>query len=367
MLFVTDVVGRDRKLSWKVGLGASRLARDLRALCNVRGISLKKMRETRDELIGGVARLLTRGEEVKQFIFNADLVDEAVANLRGFSSFHVAPIIIERVLHEACAEIATVLLNDYDEARGEHAEKIGTFLRIIAQRLVTERSPKSDAAVAEFYRRKIITEDDMPRDLKESIRAQTLADALVREPSQFLLTLDLIGDPETYAHELSTLESAMATLARRAEAVALLAAVSAAPDAPYADAAAAGVRKILDVLDPATRARARALADRVWVNSPPTPTRAVRSALEQAMVEQRVVRIRYVAGDGAASTRDVEPIMFGSSGGRWYLIGWCRLRAGIRWFLVDRVKRASVTTDPCGDHGVEEVGPPPVTARSMQF
>ncbi|MDF2694870.1 MAG: Serine/threonine protein kinase PrkC, regulator of stationary phase, partial [Labilithrix sp.] len=85
LLFVSDVVGRDRKLSWKVGLGASRLARDLRALCNVRGISLKKMRETRDELVGGVARLLTRGDEVKQFIFNADLVDEAVANLRGFS------------------------------------------------------------------------------------------------------------------------------------------------------------------------------------------------------------------------------------------------------------------------------------------
>lgn len=152
-----------------------------------------------------------------------------------------------------------------------------------------------------------------------------------------------------------------------AQAVALLAAVSAAPDAPYADAAAAGVRKILDVLDPVTRTRARALADRVWVNSPPTPTRAVRSALEQAMAEQRVVRIRYVAGDGAASTRDVEPIMFGSSGGRWYLIGWCRLREGIRWFLVDRVERASVTADPCGDHGIEEVGPPPVTARSVRF
>ncbi|WP_169165495.1 helix-turn-helix transcriptional regulator [Cellulomonas taurus] len=152
-----------------------------------------------------------------------------------------------------------------------------------------------------------------------------------------------------------------------AQAVALLAAVSAAPDAPYADAAAAGVRKILDVLDPVTRTRARALADRVWVNSPPTPTRAVRSALEQAMAEQRVVRIRYVAGDGAASTRDVEPIMFGSSGGRWYLIGWCRLREGIRWFLVDRVERASVTADPCGCHGIEEVGPPPVTARSVRF
>ena len=226
VLFVSDVIGRNRKLSWKVGLGASRLARDLRALCNVRGISLKKMRETRDELVGGVARLLTRGEEVKQFLFNADLVDEAVANLRGFSSFKAAPLIIERVLHDSCAETAQILLNDYDSGDGD-LERIAVFLRVIAQRLVNERSPRSDAAVAELYRRKVITEEEMPRDLKESIRAQTLADALVREPSQFLLTLDLIGDPETYTRELATLEAAMATLARRADATALLAVMSA--------------------------------------------------------------------------------------------------------------------------------------------
>ncbi|MBX3215430.1 MAG: protein kinase [Labilithrix sp.] len=225
VLFVTDVVGRDRKLSWKVGLGASRLVRDLLALCNVRGISLKKMRETRDELVGGVARLLTRGDEVKQFIFNADLVDEAVANLRGFSSFQVAPLIIDRVLHESCAEAATILLADHD-AGGDDDERTTAFLHLFAQRLVTERSPRSDAAVAELYRRKIVDENEMPRDLKESIRAQTLADALVREPSQFLITLDLIGDPGTYESELATLEAAMATLARRAEAAGLLAVMS---------------------------------------------------------------------------------------------------------------------------------------------
>lgn len=222
VLFVSDLVGQGRKLSWKVGLGASRLARDLRALCNVRGIRLKKMRETRDELIGGVARLLTRGDEVKQFIFNADLIDDAVANLRGFSSFQVAPLIIERVLHESCVETAAILLCDYDTSESDK-ETIGPLLRLFAERLVTERSPKSDVVVAELYRRKMITEDDIPRDLKESIRAQTLADVLVREPSQFLARLDRIEDPELYACELSTLEAAMATLARRAEATALLA------------------------------------------------------------------------------------------------------------------------------------------------
>lgn len=151
-----------------------------------------------------------------------------------------------------------------------------------------------------------------------------------------------------------------------AQAVALLAAASAASDAPYADLASAGVRKILDVLDPATRRRANELAGRIWVDSPPTSSRSTRSALDEAMAEQRVVRIRYVAGDGSTTTRDVEPVMFGSLSGRWYLIGWCRLREDMRWFLVTRIEQASVTTTPCGDHSVQEVGTPPATASSVR-
>ena len=151
-----------------------------------------------------------------------------------------------------------------------------------------------------------------------------------------------------------------------AQAVALLTAVAAVPDAPYADLASAGVKKILDVLDPRTRAKADELASRVWVNNSSPPVRAVRSALEEAMATQHVVRIRYLSGDGSQTTRDVEPILFGSTNGHWYLIGWCRLRSDIRWFRVTRVEHASVTKIPCDGHSIAEVGIPPATARSVQ-
>jgi serine/threonine-protein kinase len=224
VLFVADVVGRDRKLSWKVGLCAARLARDLRALSNVRGISLKKMREIREDLVTSVAHLLTKGDEVRQFLFNADLVDEAVANLRGFSGFKVAPLVFERLLHEPCAEAVTLLLEDYDKGAID-PDVIKGYLRAFATRLLGERSPRSDAAVAELYRRSIVTDADVPRDLQEQIRAASLAEALIREPSQFLRTLDFIQNPDDYGRELGTLEAAMAVLARRAEAGALLAAI----------------------------------------------------------------------------------------------------------------------------------------------
>ena len=150
-----------------------------------------------------------------------------------------------------------------------------------------------------------------------------------------------------------------------AQAVALMAAVSAAPDAPYSDLAASGVQKILDVLDPLTRARADQLADRVWVAETRSASRTIRSALEEAMAEQRVVRLRYTSRSEITTTRDVEPVLFASTNGQWYLVGWCRMRNAMRWFAVSRIERASVTKTACEGHSIDEVGTPPVNARPV--
>ena len=224
ILFGADVVGRDRKLSWKVGLCAARLTRDLRALSMIRGISLKKMREFREDLVAGVAHVLTKGEEVKQLLFNGDLIDEPLANLRGFSGFHVAPLLLERLLHDPAVDAVKVLIADVDKGEIDSAI-LHEYLRAFALRLLNERSTESDRAVAELYRRGFINDDDVPRDLQEQIRAQSLAEALVRDPQQFLRALDFIQDPDDYGREITTLEAAMAVLARRAEAGALLAVI----------------------------------------------------------------------------------------------------------------------------------------------
>lgn len=83
------------------------------------------------------------------------------------------------------------------------------------------------------------------------------------------------------------------------------------------------------------------------------------------MAEQRVIRIRYTSRDGTTTTRDVEPVLFASTSGRWYLVGWCSLRDAMRWFAVSRIERASVTQTACSGHTIHEVGEPPENARPV--
>ncbi len=149
------------------------------------------------------------------------------------------------------------------------------------------------------------------------------------------------------------------------QAVALSAAVASAPGAPYADAASAAVRKVLDVLDPRTRQRARALGSRVWVDEPRRPPRRVMSALESAMLEQVTARIDYTDREGGTTRREVEPMIFAFTSGRWYLVAWCRLRDAVRWFDLSRVTSAAATRSPCAGHATEEIGRPPESARPL--
>ena len=67
-------------------------------------------------------------------------------------------------------------------------------------------------------------------------------------------------------------------------------------------------------------------------------------AVQQGVAERRVLRMRYQGKARVEETaREVEPLGVAFYGGAWYLVGWCRLRAALRHFRVDRIQ----SLDPC--------------------
>jgi len=148
-----------------------------------------------------------------------------------------------------------------------------------------------------------------------------------------------------------------------AQALALSAAMAAVGQAPFSDSARAATRKVLDTLDPVARRRATELSGRIWVNVEHEASRATMSALEQALLDQVTVNLDYTDAGGRDSRREVEPMIFALTGGRWFLIAWCRLRDDVRWFDLTRIRRATATRRPCTGHDVSEIGVPPEQAR----
>jgi predicted DNA-binding transcriptional regulator YafY len=152
-----------------------------------------------------------------------------------------------------------------------------------------------------------------------------------------------------------------------AQALALNAAMAAAAQAPFSDSARAAARKVLDVLDPVSRRRATELSQRVWVNVQPSAPRALMSVLEQALFDQVTVNLSYTDAQGRSTRREVEPMIFALTDGRWLLVAWCRLRDDVRWFDLSRMGRATATRRPCTGHDVTEIGTPPDQAHPVNI
>ncbi|WP_404814713.1 WYL domain-containing protein [Scrofimicrobium canadense] len=65
------------------------------------------------------------------------------------------------------------------------------------------------------------------------------------------------------------------------------------------------------------------------------------------------------------SLRNGAHTLFASTGGRWYLIAWCRLRSAVSWFAIVRVRKAVITMEPYSAHTIQEIGVPPPHAKSI--
>jgi predicted DNA-binding transcriptional regulator YafY len=74
-------------------------------------------------------------------------------------------------------------------------------------------------------------------------------------------------------------------------------------------------------------------------------TRLLRVLSESAQT-RRSAAMGYRAADGAMTTRDFDVYGLVFRAGRWYVIGHCHLRAGLRTLRLDRVAHADVTERP---------------------
>ncbi len=131
------------------------------------------------------------------------------------------------------------------------------------------------------------------------------------------------------------------------EVTALLIAVTYSDGMPYTGAARSAATKLQALLPPTTAAGVETLRQRVRIE--PTPQRSLRrvvDVLEQAILDNTVVRLAYTDRHGNPSRRDVEPAGFYGTTTGWSLAAWCRTRDAGRLFRLDRITAAHPTREP---------------------
>jgi predicted DNA-binding transcriptional regulator YafY len=147
------------------------------------------------------------------------------------------------------------------------------------------------------------------------------------------------------------------------EAAAVAVALAAQPDGPYADAGRGALEKVLGALEPDPGRRSQLLATSLWVSAEAGRTAEIRSVLEKAVSQHRVMALRYRDGQGKASRREVEPQLVVRSSDHVFLVAWCRERSALRWFREDRIESVELTGETAPRRDLTGLGAPPVTGH----
>ncbi len=112
-----------------------------------------------------------------------------------------------------------------------------------------------------------------------------------------------------------------------------------------ASAVESALAKIERVLPHPLRDRLRGLTDSMRLDEPAEAAQVesdILTTLSLASSQARQINLRYASGDGETSRLfDPYAVLFHQE--RWYTVGYCHLRAGLRVFRLDRVREAVLT------------------------
>ena len=151
------------------------------------------------------------------------------------------------------------------------------------------------------------------------------------------------------------------------EATAIALALASQPDQPYAVDGRSALTKLLGAMSPEARDAAAALGARVWLRTPDGERTSSSRVLDEALRDGVVVIIDYIDREGRETERrPVEPLTFARTRFHWYLLAWCRTRRAGRWFRLDRITGAQLTSQRFEPRDLGEVfGPPPDDAAPL--
>ncbi len=124
-------------------------------------------------------------------------------------------------------------------------------------------------------------------------------------------------------------------------------------DASFVQDYSEAIDKIKSVLRYSVKDKANLLTERTQYHKVLHQERSSHnlSDLQNALTNFNLVRIHYINKEGTATERLIEPFAI-LSAENWYLIAWCRLRKGFRFFRPDRIVEMEILEENFEPHNL---------------
>lgn len=241
-LFSEELLGRERRMNWRVRLALSRLKKDLRLVPLYKDAGPRALQRARDQIVEDVVRPVRRPDLLCTLLVNCDLVPadrmlrEGVSLERELMGI-LPPLLMAPTLAATVKEVCAFAQAAGAMDRVAGAPRLRHLLVDLADRAHDIGGDAGYDALADLFRAKLLSPIDLSPGLKEFIQVQRLAQAFGADPVAGLKELrSLLAQPGEGAAAL--VGPLVADLLRRGQYPAACAALALALEAPDAAARA---------------------------------------------------------------------------------------------------------------------------------
>ena len=189
-VFQADIVGRERRLPWRVQMALSRLGRDLRMLPLYQKVTPEELQHVKMEIIAEVMRPLQAPHLLKELLLNCDLLAAGIkilgiAEIEGEIIGQVPP---ER-LKAACQDIIDSASRagpgrSPDDTDLAHRRRI--VLRHALRALIFSRIHLGSALVEACVKEGAATFEELPKSLRTQLKRRRAVDTFVLRREEYL-------------------------------------------------------------------------------------------------------------------------------------------------------------------------------------
>lgn len=186
-IFEEDILGKKRRLPWRVELAISRLCKDLRMLPIYRETSLDNLHRIKLQIFADIFRPLRRPDVLAEVLINSDLIHDSIATMPELADLDVELEIIRILPHRILlltGRHLTKLYRDlYLNPRARYGftpdilrDFVKKLLIKFAVNILEDRPPEGDVFLEILYKEGVISFHELPQTVQNKINTQQLTD-----------------------------------------------------------------------------------------------------------------------------------------------------------------------------------------------
>jgi HEAT repeat protein len=211
-IFNVDLVGKGRKLPWRVELSISRLKRDLNMIPLYKSISEDRKSEIRKMVFEDIIRPLKSPKLIKELLANLDLIS---SDLIGFDTDVFETKIVEHLDGTMLPSVSRELLGDISgiESSFSKLKEVELLVRLEYLKRITKRIGQKlidfgtvdEELFCDFVKHRVLTIDEIHGSVRSAVACRLSLDNFLASPEKFFEEINEGLSPEDLKGKLDLL------------------------------------------------------------------------------------------------------------------------------------------------------------------